>query len=190
MQGKFASGLEFIGDRAPGAPGINRGVRSDSLRTLERSPKAQELLAYPEDGQSLQVNPPGFTWTPHDDARSYLLEIRQAREGAGDLPSLSATAHTAYPFACTLEAGDYVWRVLYVGADGKAYGASRLRRFNMPARVPQLALPDVSELKQRLASVRPRSPYPSKALGVNSAVACGRRSSLPREICRLSRNRD
>jgi hypothetical protein len=36
----------------------------------------------------------------------------------------------------------------------------------------------------------PRSPYPSRALVVNSAVACGRRSNLPREICRLSRNRD
>jgi len=35
-----------------------------------------------------------------------------------------------------------------------------------------------------------RSPYPSKALVVNPAVACGRRSNLPREICRLSRNRD
>lgn len=30
-----------------------------------------------------------------------------------------------------------------------------------------------------------RSPYPSRALVVNSAVACGRRSNLPREICRF-----
>ena len=32
----------------------------------------------------------------------------------------------------------------------------------------------------------PRSPYPSRALVVDLAVACGRRSNLPREICRLS----
>ena len=31
---------------------------------------------------------------------------------------------------------------------------------------------------------------PSRTLVVNSAVACGRQSSLPREICRLSGNPD
>jgi hypothetical protein len=35
------------------------------------------------------------------------------------------------------------------------------------------------------AGKRSRSPYPSKALVVNPAVACERRSNLPREICRL-----
>jgi hypothetical protein len=36
------------------------------------------------------------------------------------------------------------------------------------------------------AGRRRRSPYPSKALIVNSAIACGRRSNLAREICRRS----
>ena len=76
------SSLELVAQNLAGAPAV-----SASLPMLERSPKAQELLAYPEAGQSLQLNPPGFTWTPHNDARSYLLEIRAAREGSTALQS-------------------------------------------------------------------------------------------------------
>jgi hypothetical protein len=112
---------------------------------------------------------------PHDDARSYLLEIRKAREASAALPSLSATEHAAYPLARALEPGDYVWRVLYVGADGKAYGASRLRRFKMPPGVPRLTLPDVAELKQRLASERPRLFLAGERLAqIRAAVASGK----------------
>ena len=164
--------LPGIGDHAQSASGIEPG---DSLPTLEHSPQPQELFAYPEDGQSLQVNPPGFTWTPHANARSYLLEIRKAREGSATLPSLPATEHTAYPLARALEPGDYVWRVLYVGADGKAFGASRLRRFNMPPDAPQLTLPDVAQLKQRLASLRPRLFLVGERLAqIRAAVASGK----------------
>lgn len=36
------------------------------------------------------------------------------------------------------------------------------------------------------AALRLQSPYPSRVLGVDSAVVCGRRSYLPREVCTWS----
>jgi hypothetical protein len=148
--------------------------QANSLPTLERAPRAQELLAYPEDGQSMSINPPGFTWTPHDNARSYLLEIRAARQGSTALQSLSAGEQTAYALSQPLKSGEYAWRVRYVGADGKPYGASRLRLFNVPPGVTLLTMPEVAVLKQRLASVRPRLFLVSYHLAtIRSAVATG-----------------
>ena len=130
------------------------GDQPESLPIMERPPGPHELFPYPEDGQTLEVNPPGFTWAPHGNAHSYLLEIHKAR-GDPDR-NLPATEHTVYPLARALEPGDYSWRVVYVDADAKAYGASKLRRFSIPPDAPQLTLPDVAELKQHLALVRPR----------------------------------
>ena len=52
---------------------------TESLEQLERPPRAKELFAYPADQKEASVNPPGFTWTPNDDAKSYRLEVARVR---------------------------------------------------------------------------------------------------------------
>ncbi len=50
-----------------------------SLPILERPARPQELLAYPEDGQPVGVNPPGFCWTPSDTNLTSYVEYLSSR---------------------------------------------------------------------------------------------------------------
>jgi len=50
-----------------------------SLPVVEREPQPRELLAYPTDGKAVALNPPGFCWTPNDQAKLYPLEVRLNR---------------------------------------------------------------------------------------------------------------
>jgi hypothetical protein len=112
-------------------------------------------LAYPVDGRAIGVNPPGFCWTPHDDAKRYRLEVRRA--GASRVAvSAEPLTSTVYPPPQPFETGDYQWQVVYLTAEGKAYGASRTRRFTVRAGIPELPMPDSARLKRELAGVRPR----------------------------------
>ncbi len=138
------------------AVGCGTRTWTGSLPVIERSPRARELAAYPVDGRAAGVNPPGFCWTPHDEAASYRLEVAPA--GSPDRLVLSAAnlSSTVFPPSEPLPAGDYIWQVVYVNAEGADYGVSRTRRFHIPDDAPELPMPDVAELERRLAGVRPR----------------------------------
>ncbi len=128
---------------------------TESLPALERAPVAKDLAAYPADAQTVNVNPPGFCWTPNEKARSYRLEVRKANSSTATI-STAPLASTVYPPFQKLEPGDYQWQVVYLDEKGAATGVSKTRRFTLPASAPELLMPDVQALKSRLAGVRPR----------------------------------
>jgi hypothetical protein len=138
--------------------GAGRGETSwtDSLQVLERPAGPNELAAYPEDGKSAGVNPPGFYWTPQDRAKAYRLEIRKTGATSRDTLRMPPVSSTACPLSNVLDSGDYSWQVAYLDSNGKPYGVSKTRRFHMAAGVPQLPMPDLARLKARLVGVRPR----------------------------------
>ena len=128
---------------------------TESLPILERPAKAEELVAYPADEGEAGVNPPGFCWTPHDDAATYRLEV--APRGSLRLElSIEGLTSTVYPPPRTLPPGNYIWQVVYVDENGKDYGASRSRSFSLDDQRPKLPMPDVAQLKEQLAGLRPR----------------------------------
>ena len=127
-----------------------------SAPVVERAPRPTDLLAYPHDGQTAGVNPPGFCWTPSEAARGYRLEVRKSDESSRTVISTAALTSTVYPPVQKLDPGEYLWQVIYLDAGGKAVGASRTRRFRLPAGAPVLLMPDAGALKARLAKVRPR----------------------------------
>ncbi|MCW5977112.1 MAG: DUF4962 domain-containing protein [Bryobacteraceae bacterium] len=131
-------------------------LAASSLPIVEREPRAEELVAYPVDGTAAGVNPPGFCWTPHDRAASYRLEVAGASDPSRSVISAAGLTSTVYPPDRVLAPGAYVWRVVYRNADGADYGASKLRRFRLPAGLPELPMPDVKKLRDQLAGVRPR----------------------------------
>jgi len=114
------------------------------------------LLHYPKDGQTVLVNPPGFTWTEHPQAETYQLVI--FREGALDEPLLSVDElkSTVAPLDQPLESAGYRWLVLYRDAEGNELGRSLERSFQLPQGVPELPMPDVEKLKLELTGIRPR----------------------------------
>jgi hypothetical protein len=136
--------------------GRETAVWTESRPVLERPAKPLELLAYPEDGASAGVNPPGFCWTPHADARAYRLEIRTGSDASQKILPTQPVKSTVCPLSHVLDPGHYLWQVAYLDSSGKAYGVSKTRRFSIPAGAPQLPMPDVARLKEKLAKVRPR----------------------------------
>ncbi len=128
---------------------------TESLAVTERAPVAKDLAAYPADAQTVNVNPPGFCWTPNEKARSYRLEVRERGASAARI-STPVLASTVYPPFETLTPGEYEWQVVYLDEKGAAVGVSKTRAFTLPASALELRMPDVRKLKARLAGVRPR----------------------------------
>ncbi len=126
------------------------------LPVLEREARAEELVAYPVDRGAAGVNPPGFCWTPHDEARSYRLEVANARQPGLVVHRADALSSTAHAPAATMQPGDYVWQVIYRSDEGKEYGRSKSRTFRLRAGLPELPMPDVRKLRDTLANIRPR----------------------------------
>ena len=120
-----------------------------AVPVVERAMRPQELPAYPADGQVMGVNPPGFRWTPHESARSYRVVLRP---GFTSEPQRS----TVYPPFRKLAPGRYEWQVIYLDEQGQTFGASKPRRFEIPAGAPVLLMPDMAALEKQLSSVRPR----------------------------------
>ncbi len=145
----FAAGLTF-GCGAAGTPWTK------SLPVMERAPHARELIAYPADGARAGVNPPGFCWTPNDKAATYRLEVARADRPSRVALSAAGLTSTVYPPPSTLEAGDYLWQVIYQDENGAGYGVSKTRRFTVTAKTPQLPMPDLAILKKKLKGLRPR----------------------------------
>src|SRR5512134_1498337 len=100
-----------------------------SAAVIEREPGVEELAAYPPDGQTLRVNPPGFTWTPNEKAKAYRLEVRRAPERSRSVVSSGSLSSTVCALPRPFEPGDYVWQVIYLDAAGAVTGASKARRF-------------------------------------------------------------
>lgn len=129
---------------------------TDSAPVAEQSPKPQDLLAYPADNAAAGVNPPGFYWTPNDNAAKYRLEVRKAGAGLSAVLATAPQKSTVFPPQLKLEPGDYEWQVVYLDDKGAASGVSKTRKFRMPATAPVLLMPSVAEIKKNLGGSHPR----------------------------------
>ena len=134
---------------------------TESLEQLERPPRAKELFAYPADQKEARVNPPGFTWTPNDDAKSYRLEVARSDDPGSLVLSESDLASTVFAPGELLDPGEYAWQVVYVGPGQastapKDIGVSKTRTFKLSADAPPLPMPDMDALEAKLSPRRPR----------------------------------
>ncbi len=127
-----------------------------SLPVVEREPRPEELAAYPVDNTQAGVNPPGFCWTPHDEAAGYRLEVAPAGTPSRLTLLAGGLTSTVHPPVEKLAPGAYVWQVVYQNAAGQDIGASKTRRFTIEKDTPELPMPDVAALERQLNGVRPR----------------------------------
>jgi hypothetical protein len=117
--------------------------------------RVQDLLAYPAEGRNLAVNPPGFCWTPKDKAAAYRLEVR-AIDSARMALFTNPQTSTVFAPDRRLEPGHYQWQVIYLDASRVPFARSATRQFYIAEGVPDLPMPAVRQLKERLAGARPR----------------------------------
>ena len=117
---------------APCLCGAQKLAWTKSAAVIEREPGVEELAAYPPDAQTLRVNPPGFTWTPNEKAKTYRLEVRRASQPSQSILSTEPLSSTVGPLPRAFDPGEYVWQVVYLDAGGAVAGASKARRFKVP----------------------------------------------------------
>jgi hypothetical protein len=157
---------------------LAKGPYPWSIPVVERLPHAEELLAYPGERQDVGVNPPGFCWTPHDQAKAYQLEVTKLGEASRKVIQTSALPSTAFAPARPLAPGKYSWRVFYLEGGGVAFGTSRTRTFTVRPGLPELPMPDLARLKAELAGVHPRLLLAGERLGhLRKVIADGRVST-------------
>lgn len=128
---------------------------TEGLPLLERAPHPLEIAAYPADGQLVNVNPPGFCWTPNEKAAHYRLEVRRKEGDSGGFTA-SGLKSTVYPPLHELEPGRYQWQVIYLDKEGSAAGASAPRSFDLPPSAPLLLLPEIKIVEKRLSGLHPK----------------------------------
>ena len=154
---------------------------TEAIPVMEEAPRARDLLAYPADGKAAAVNPPGFCWTPNGRAKAYRVEVREAGKTSGTALASPPQTSTVFPPYRKLAPGEYVWQVVYLADAGQPFGRSQTRRFSLPAGAPELLMPDVAALRDKLGTVRPRMFLSGGRLQeLRDAVAHGAVPSWPR----------
>ncbi len=162
------------------ACGLKGAPWTVSVGVDESPPRARDLLAYPEDGRIVGVNPPGFCWVPFEKAKSYRLEVRKAG-AARSVLSTEPQSSTVYPPFQILEPSDYEWQVVYLDANGTPIARSKARWFRVPFSAVELKMPEVTRLKGELKGVRPRMFLTgSRLTALRDAIARGVMPSWPR----------
>ncbi|MFC1614142.1 DUF4962 domain-containing protein [Gemmatimonadota bacterium] len=145
--------------------------------------KTDRYLPYaPEDGYTVQINPPGFNWTAHDRAAAYKFLLFKAAEPGRALKESDNLSSTAAVLHSPLDPGEYNWCVAYIDSAGNPFGRSRVRKFTVEPGLTELPMPDISLIAKKLESVRPRiSLLPGEVARIKEAIDSGR---LPAwEIC-------
>ena len=154
-----------------------------SLEVAEPEIKGRHLLHVPEDGYHVMVNPPGFTWTTHNDAVSYRFLLFRGTESDQPYRDLDDLSSTVAALDTPLEAGEYNWCVAYRDSAGNFFGRSKLRKFIVREGLDELPMPDVAQIAKKLIGVRPRIfLLPADVARIKGAIAENR---LPFwELCR------
>ncbi|MBE0656107.1 MAG: DUF4962 domain-containing protein [Bryobacteraceae bacterium] len=148
-----------------------------SVPVIERAPRPEDLEAYPPDRSRAGVNPPGFTWTPADGARSYRLELRRPGSQTA-LLSTPPQSSTVYPHPAALPEGEFEYQVVYLDGSGRPLGVSKTRQFSIAGGTPKLPMPDVAAMRRQLQGKRPRMFLNGQRIAeIKQAVAAGKVAS-------------
>ena len=144
------------------------------LKVVESTPDGRHLLHYPDDELNVGVNPPGFTWTSHNNANNYDFILYQDSIGEKIHLTLEGLTSTVAPLKEKLKPGEYSWLVVYSDSTGLNTGRSRLRKFSIEQDLPVLVMPDMADLERQLKDVRPRLFLtPPVLAGISEAIEAG-----------------
>lgn len=125
--------------------------------TLDESPAKPEEWGYrPAEEFPAEVNPPGFSWRPVEDAASYLLEIA-TDEGFGDVIYRASSAWSAHGIAEVLPTETPLyWRYAARDAHGGQSDWSQSRRFTIAADAVAFPRPPQDTMLKMIPESHPR----------------------------------
>jgi len=112
----------------------------------------------PSEETVLLENPPRFTWIPAQlDQDRYVLQISETeRFEEQGTRTIQPIPYNLYTPDEAFAPGIYYWRYALLTEDGGRTAWSRIRRFEVPAGLPETPLPDRARRYEAAASAHPR----------------------------------
>lgn len=144
---------------SPAAFGASAGARPAKSPVLDERPAEEGTWGYrPEEGQTIEITPPAFSWRPMRDIATWQLECAQGdRFGDGQVVyRAEGIVFNVHCPARTFPPGKYVWRYRGLDRAGNATSWSRPRRFTIAKGAAELPLPPREELLARVPKMHPR----------------------------------
>jgi hypothetical protein len=128
--------------------GLNAGEFPE-IRTKET-----DLFPRPSDGHIAEINPPGFSWLPVNDAKSYMISITNTKSKQLIINDKIIDGNV-YVCRKALPPGDYEWILEAFDAEGKSLAKRRPYKLYIPPGLIEQPMPDIQKL---LAGVNRKHP--------------------------------
>jgi hypothetical protein len=110
----------------------------------------------PLDDSISQVNPPGFSWRPQEDAVSYEIQCSQSRDFASIDYKANSVEYTVHTPSQILQPGTWYWRFRAIDKSNTASAWSSVRAFSIAENANELVLPAKADLMKRIPVSHPR----------------------------------
>jgi len=128
------------------------------LSFLDGSPAPADFLGVrPTDGETVGINPPGLAWPPEFGSVAFDLELSPEAEFGGNeclrFEGLTLNLHT---LSEPLQEGRWYWRYRCRLQDGRVTPWSIVRSFTIAGGTPEIPVPSVTELTEKLGDAHPR----------------------------------
>ena len=120
-----------------------------------RAPNPDEVGYRPEDGATVSLNPPSFTWLHENGAASYEVEWRPA-DGDGRRFQVAGVPWNTYTHSEPLKPGTYLWRYRCRNAAGEVSNWSKERSVVVPRDATLFPMPTRTQQRGLVPAKHPR----------------------------------
>jgi hypothetical protein len=125
--------------------------------------KEKDVFPRPEDGQIAEINPPGFTWLPVEEAGSYKLIFKNA-ETKTIKYEFVVNNRNAFSPKQSFQAGNYEWIIEAYSKSEKLLARRRVYKLTIPEGIPEFPFPNIEELLANISKEHPRLIFGKKDL--------------------------
>ena len=130
-------------------------VTKHMAQKLDQPAEPMRVSYSPEDGETVSVNPPAFTWVPARGVTRYTLQYSQDSGFAPDKTvTVSDVEMSVFTPTETIEPGKWHWR--YGFEVGERLVFSRTRAFTIPEDATTFPRPTIEEVVGKIPNERPR----------------------------------
>ena len=125
------------------------------MQATDRQPAPGEWGYRPQNGTTVAVNPPSFTWIHTRNAESYDLQWATRRDMA-DAVTVERHRWCVYTHHEPLKPGKYFWRYRLRTRSGEVSPWSQAREFTIPPQAIPFPQPTLAQMRERVGTAHPR----------------------------------
>ncbi|MEN6347568.1 MAG: DUF4962 domain-containing protein [Armatimonadia bacterium] len=152
---------------------------------LDQTPTDDEIPYRPEEGDTVSVSPPAFTWVPAPGVKTYFVQYSQdptfAAEATTTVRDLALSVYTPTEL---IRPGKWYWRYGF-DAGGTAV-TSKSRSFLVPTDAVPYPRPTMEAVLAKIPAVRPRIYFTPESVAQIRAEAKGTLKSLADPVVRTA----